>query len=306
MKINKYISVLLIVVFSTFLFAGCKSSSEKKVIFIPQMLNGGEYWDNISSNLQNEIESLGYEYELMGADEWSAQKQCEVIKEAVNMNVTAIVLAPVGTSDLFPAFKEANKAGVPIILIDTDIDRNLLASADTAVATFVGASNYEGGKMVADRLAQELESGSKVAILSGGVDSANGESRCQGFNDEISAKGMNVVANLTSGWSEEEGYANAKLLLKAYPDLKAVFAVNSTVYKGVEKASEEYGIPVYGGVFDCDDDALKSIEEGKLICIFDQNSEGMAKSVAEVVNKLASGETVESVTTSEGKMISKN
>lgn len=47
------------------------------------------------------------------------------------------------------------------------------------------------------------------------------------------------------------------------------------------------------------------IKKGILLCTYDQNIEGLAETVGEVVKKIANGEKLEPVTVSEGKLLSK-
>lgn len=47
------------------------------------------------------------------------------------------------------------------------------------------------------------------------------------------------------------------------------------------------------------------MEKGILLCTYDQNIEGLAETVGEVVKKIANGEKLEPVTVSEGKLLSK-
>ncbi len=118
-------------------------------------------------------------------------------------------------------------------------------------------------------------------------------------------KGMDVAARITceSGSDSEEAYENTKLLLTAYPDIKVFFAANSPIYKGMEKALLEYNVSAVTGTFDCDDEILNSIKEGRLTCTLDQNSEGVAEGVIEVINSLMKGEKVNDITITDGKMI---
>lgn len=305
MRINKVISLVLFIILVTFMLIGCKTTSQKTVVFIPQMLDNGEYWDNINNSLKSEVEKQGYIYKLEGPEEWGADKQAKIIENVISENVDAIIIAPTGTEPLFPAIKKANDADIPIILIDSDIDIELLSSYGAKVATFVGADNYYGGQQVGDMISEKLPKGSKVAILGGEVDSANGESRCDGFNDAVIKNGMNVVAKLSTDWSADSGYEGAKLILQSYPDLKAIFTVNGAVYEGAKQASEECEIEFLAGTFDYDEITLKNISDGDILCTFDQNTQGMAESVAEVINKLFAGDTVDEFTNSEGKLITK-
>lgn len=305
MRTNKIISLVLFIILATFMLMGCKTTSQKTVVFVSQMLEQGKYWDDINNTLKSEVEKQGYIYKREGAEEWGADKQAKIVETAISEKADAIIIAPVGTVELFPVIKKANDANIPIILIDSDIDRELLSSYGVKVTTFVGINNYYGGEQVGNMISEKLPKGSKVAILAGDADSVNGEIRCDGFKDAAIKNGMNVVAKLSTDWSVEEGYESAKLMLQSYPDLKAIFAVNNAVYKGGKQAAEEYGLEILAGTFDCEEDTLKNISDGDLLCTFDQNIEEIAKSVAEVINKSFSGDTVDDITNSEGKLITK-
>ena len=305
-RICKLFSFVIVFALTVSIIAGCAGIKSNTVVFIPQLL-GDEYWNNLSDKLQKEIEAGGYDYKQMGPDEWDSKKQAEVIKQAVKEKSHAIVLAPVSNevSNLFDAIKEANKAKIPVILIDTDIDRNLLASDGVEITTFVGVDNYDSGKEIADKVAENLVNNSQVAIVDGSTDSLNGVYRCDGFADGIKNKGMNIVSRITTSWSEDEAYTNTKLLLEAYPDIKAIFTVNSNVYKGAIKAITESGKSIITATFDCDDTTKKGFDEDLLLCTFNQSAENMSKSVAEVLKDLDNGKTVDSITKSKGELITK-
>ncbi len=307
MKINKIISLILILIFTMACFAGCnvKSGGNKTIAFVPQMINSGAFWDDMNANLKKEVEARGFNYITAASEEWGPDPQSEVISQLVDKKVDVIITAPSGTYQFFEVFKKANDAGIEIILVDANMDREYLASYGAHVTTFVGIDNYKCGQDVANVLAEKLPQNSQVAIFSGGVDSPNSEERSDGFSDAMKEKGMNVVARNAISWTADDGYAKAKQVFKAYPDIKGVFTVNSTVNSGVYKAAEEYGIDILGASFDTDDEIIQRIQDGNVVCTLDQNSAEMAKKVAEVVDRLMKGEEVEPVIEYEGKIISK-
>lgn len=306
MKINKWISLLLVIIVSSVFLIGCKANGKNTVVFIPQILNNGEYWDNISNSIKQEAENQGYNYKVLGSEEWSEEKQSEVILNAIKEKADVIILAPIGTTGLFDAIKEANKANIPIILVDTDINRELIESYGAYISTYIGIDNYAGGEQIGNIVINKLPKGAEVAVLTGNVNSGNGDERCQGFYDVAVKNEMKVVAELSTQWNADDGYEKAKLIFEAYPNIKGVFAVNSEVYAGINKAAKEKNMSIIGGTFDCNDATMKLINEGELECSFDQNIEAIGKNVIEVVNKLMSGETVDKVTVTEGKIITRN
>lgn len=304
MKLNRVISLTIVVIFSCLLFVGCRDGGDaKKVVFIAQM-STGDYWENLSDSINKEAVKAGYKYKFTGPKEWNAKQQAKVIEKAVKEKPAAIILAPIGNTDLFSAIKKANDADIPVILIDNDMNRELLDAYGAYVTTYVGIDNYDGGVKVADEFTNNISKSDKVAVFYGNVTSENSENRCNGFYDTMTKNGFDVVETLTAN-SEDESYEKAKLLIAAHPDIKAIFTANSGSCKGVLKAAEEANLQIKTGTFDCDDDILKGINEGKIICTFDQNSEGMSKGAIEVVDKLSKGEKVKSVTVTEGKLITK-
>lgn len=303
-KLVKLLIVMSVATISCISLDGCYKN--KQIVFIPQQLDQDTYWNDISQNLKNSAESQGYTYNVMASKENDAGEQGDVIKEAVKSKPSAIVLGPVASKELYPGLKEAQDNGVPIILIDTDIDRELLASDNIKVTTFVGIDNYKCGKNVADKLSEKISRNSKVGILRGSIDSDCSEKRGNGFRDEIAHNGMNVVADVSTNWSDRDGYRKAKLILESNPDLKAIFAVNCNVLSGAKKAADEANVTLEYGTFDTNEDTINDIQDGKIVCTLDQDSKNMTKTIMEVVNKIDKCEKVEDITTYEGKLITKN
>lgn len=48
---------------------------------------------------------------------------------------------------------------------------------------------------------------------------------------------------------------------------------------------------------------MDNIKGGKLICTYDQYNEGIAKGVVKVIDKIQKGEKVDSITKTEGRLI---
>ncbi|MBE6050784.1 MAG: sugar ABC transporter substrate-binding protein [Clostridium sp.] len=309
MKLNRFISLLLIsilVVMMSF-FVGCsKEGNSKKIIFVMQQKENGDFFNSLNDNLEKTLTESGYSYENLCPEQWGANYQSKVIEEAIESKPEAILLAPVIGNQLYGAIEKANKANIPIILLDTNLDRELLAAARISVSTFIGIDNYKGGKMVADKVSEGLEKGSKVAIVGGGVTAFNGEERCKGFEDEIKSKGMNVVGKTTTDWSDTEGYQRGKLILTVNPDVKLVFTANSSILKGFMKAANELGITsIKGATFEKDSITDEYMKNGILLCTYDQNIKGISKTVYDVIKKIESGEKLEEVTNSEGILCTK-
>jgi erythritol transport system substrate-binding protein len=76
---------------------------------------------------------------------------------------------------------------------------------------------------------------------------------------------MEMVAQQTANWSQDEGFTVTEALLQQYPDVKGIISGNDTMALGAQAAVEAAGKPeiiVVG--FDGSDDAIASINQGGL------------------------------------------
>jgi len=305
MNIKTLLSLMLVIVLSGTSFIGCNKTSGKTIGFLPKQLEGVPYWEDMETGIKNEASKYGYEVVSKFDKDAGVAKQKELMKEMINDKVAAIVLAPNSVTELVPEIKEANEANIPVILVDTDIDSGLLESADAKVATYVGIDNYEGGKLVSKTVAAKLPKGSEVAIIGGSVGQTNVDARCKGYRDGATEEGMKVVAELSTNWTPDDGYVKASQILKAYPNVKAIFTVNNTIYTGAYAASKDLNKQLVMGCFDLDDNTMKSINVGELECTLSQDSDSMTQKAVEAIDRLLSGQTVEANTVSEAKLIVK-
>ena len=79
-------------------------------------------------------------------------------------------------------------------------------------------------------------------------------------------------------------------MLEAHPDIKAIFAQNDEMALGAIEAIGDKDIQVIG--FDGNEDAMKSIKNGKLDATIAQQPELMCKEAIKVVNGLMKGDSV--------------
>ena len=227
------------------------------------------------------------------------------MQEMIKQNVSAIILAPCSVTEIISDIKDANNKGIPVILIDTDVDRDLLTIKKAKVETFAGTDNYEGGKLSGERVAAQTEGKGNVAILNGSIGQTNGEARCSGFEDVVKKAGMTVVASISTDWSKDDGYEKAKNLLLAYPDIKAIFAANENIALGAVSAMKELNKKVLIECFDTSDDTLKAINVGEIDSSVSQHPELMAKNGVEAAIKIIKGEKIDSIISTKIELVTK-
>src|SRR5690625_8043907 len=77
--------------------------------------------------------------------EIDVELQVQIVENLIQRRVDAILLAPSGSREVIPVISKANQAGIPMIILDTRVDEELLRRDQAEVAVFIGSDNYEGG-----------------------------------------------------------------------------------------------------------------------------------------------------------------
>lgn len=292
-KIKKMYIYLFLLNFMAITFLGCSNSTSKVIAFIPK--GDSTYWTMVKENINKTASENGFQVESKATDsESDYKKQKEIMQEMIKDKVSAILLAPCSVTELIPDIKEANKKGIPVVLIDTDVDKELLEIENAEVETFVGTDNYAGGKLIGERAVKKTDGKGNVAILNGIIGQIGGEARCKGFEDTVKSAGMNVVASVATNWSKDDGYNKAKTLLLAYPDLKIIFAANDDIAQGVLEAMKELNRNILIETFDTSDETIADINKREIDATVNQHPEIMAKNSVEAVKTILNGNKVDS------------
>lgn len=231
-------------------------------------------------------EEKGIEVTVVDAQD-DTSVQLNGMEDLIQQKVDLILVNPVDSDAIAPAVESANTAGIPVIAVDR-------SSAGGEVVTLIASDNVAGGEMAANFIIEELGEGAKVVELEGIPGASASNERGTGFNN-IAEEKLDVLESQTANFNRAEGLTVMENMLQAHPDIEAVFAQNDEMALGAIEAIEAAGklgdILVVG--FDGNDDALKSIEDGKLSATIAQQPYEMGKLAIEAVEKYFSGEEVE-------------
>lgn len=218
-----------------------------------------EYWQEIERGMKSAAEKYGIDLTVQASSEESAQsQQLSITQTMIGQRFDAFLVSPESTSNLTPAIKQMQSKGLPIVNVE---DARIDATA------FVGpASQFEGGN-AGEYIASQLPNGGKVAQIEGSAGSNAAQLRTSGFKEAISkAPNVQLVASVPGDWDASKAYDAASSLLKANPDLAAIYANNDTMALGVVKAVADAGrtgrVIVVGT--DGIPSAIKAIKDGTL------------------------------------------
>ncbi len=207
----------------------------------------------------DKAEELGYTTSrLVHGDD--ANTQLELIQTCITQGAVAIILDNAGADATVAAVQEAADAGIPSFLVDREI-----TAEGVAVAQIV-SNNYQGATILAEDFASLMGETGTYIELTGKDTDTNAHVRSQGYHDVLDEiPDMEMVAQQTANWSQDEGFTVTEQLLQQFPDVKGIIAGNDTMALGAQAAVAAAGKPdiiVVG--FDGSDDAIQSIAAGEL------------------------------------------
>lgn len=233
-------------------------------------------------------------------EETDIEGQIRIIESAIASKVNAIAVAPSQADQVQPTLEKAVEAGIPVVLIDTDI------ANFTNKAAFVGTDNRLGGQLGGEFIVSALQPGDEVAIIRGAAGDPVHNQREEGAKTAMEAAGLTVVAVQPADSDRAKGQTVAENLLTANPNLKAIFATNDEMALGAANAAGAAGKTLVIVGFDASPDALQAIQDGVLAGSIAQFAGKIGELGTLTAAKVARGEAVEAFVNTGVEVVTKD
>src|SRR5215208_978491 len=183
-------------------FSGCNrnnaasSSGAPRVALVMKTLNHPFFLD-MQRGAQEAAQRAGVELVVQAAErEIDVEKQMQIIENLLQTAIKVLIVTPSGSREIASAIVKANRAGVPVIVVDTRVDPKAIADNSLKLESFIGSDNYEGGRLAGEHLAKVTGGKARVAVLEGIPGHETGDSRLRGFREALAAHpGMTIVAS---------------------------------------------------------------------------------------------------------------
>lgn len=291
---------LLIVIASVTFFSSCRRSEETDpnrptiALVVPTLNN--PFFVDMQSGADSAAKRLHINLVVQAGDrEADVEKQMQIIENLIQRKVSAICTAPYGTKEIIPAIVKANKAGIPVLIVDSRVDEKTLAESGGSILTFIGSDNKEGGRIAGEYIAKQLNYKGNVAVLEGtpGVETA--DKRLNGFREAVNKySGLKIVASQNANFQRDLGFNVFQNMLQAHPEIQAVFAANDLMALGAVEAIsivQRKDIIVVG--FDAVEDSRTAIQNGEMSGSVAQYPSEMGRLAVEYAYKAIKGEKIE-------------
>lgn len=289
----------LVVLLSILLMVSCSQEHEERVLMVLKTLDNPFFqdmqqgalneWNRSESKIefsvkagQNEGDVEGQRRILDGAFESSVAQTRSLLK--------GVILTPSGSgSDLIPQIKRLRDVGIPIVLLDTGINVDMLRKAETNYNTLIRSDNEAGGRLAASALVNGLQSRNscRLLILNGVPDHDTAKARRDGFVAGVRGTGCEIVLEKSGNWRRSEAQQIVGQLTPNW-NFDGVFAANDEMALGVHAALNQANV---GGNtlivgFDAIDEAISAVKSGILFATVAQDPEEMGKAGVRRIKQL--------------------
>jgi len=212
-------------------------SGSPTIALVVKTLNNPFFID-MQAGAEAETKRLGVNLLVQAAErEIDVERQMQIVENLIERHVDALCIAPSGSREIVPVIVKANRAGIPVLIIDTRADEKALAAAGGRIAAFIGSDNYDGGRIAGAFVAERLGGSGAVAVLEGIPGHETGDARLRGFREAIAAApGIHIVASQPANWERDQGFNVCQNILQAHPDVKALFACSDLMALGAVEA----------------------------------------------------------------------
>jgi len=251
-------------------------------------------WRTANTNsLRNEAANRGID--LKFADGQSKQEnQIRAVRSFIAQGVDAIVLAPIVETGWDPVLREAQRANIPVVIMD----RSIVTEDESLYAAFVGSDFYEEGRMAADWLAEHAGDRTNIVELQGEPGSAAANERRKAFADALAAHPrFKIIDSQTGNFRRAEGKTVMEAMLKTHGNaVQIVYAHNDDMALGaiqaIEEAGKKPGEDIMIVSIDAIKEAVQAVADGKINCTVECNPLFGPK-IYDTIDAILAGQPVE-------------
>ena len=310
--INRLIIVLFMAILSLMVIGGrlftsideetFVSEEENRIVVGLSQLGSESGWRTANTeSLQNEFTQQNGYFLIFNNARQKQENQIKAIRSFISQRVDYIIFSPVVETGWETVLQEAKEAGIPVILMDRNVD----VTDRSLYVTCVGSDFVEEGERAGRWLEEDLIRHQKadetvnIVVLKGTQGSSSEIGRTAGFLD---------VASRHSNWRIlEPGYAAftsatgkevMENFLKKYPDIDVVVSQNDDMTFGAIEAIRESGqtVGIGGDItiisFDAVREALEMVAAGVINVDIECNPD-QGKYLSQVISMLEADEEVE-------------
>ena len=297
---KKLVSLLLVAIMvSGFLTVAMAEGLE--ITFVTPLL-GNPVWLAAKKGADDAAAEIGATVNWVGPSDIDMDEQVRQCELAIVENVDGIICCPLSPVIFESVYAEAQAEG--IVIINTAVD----TPEDTRTA-YIGTDYVNFGEQAARNLAEKMGGKGEVACLVTSLDSENQMAEMEAGKALLEREypDVKIVVVETSNSNTAQAADKTSAILDAYPELDAIWTLESTSPLGVAQTLQERDMLDQIIVLGIDDteDVLDLIDQGMIWGTMTQDFYKMGYESVKMIETVKAGGTVDSIQDSGTQLVTK-
>ncbi len=300
-----WLTIILAVAACTVLIAGnilrhSFAMNEKlKIIYIPKTREETDFWSELALGAESAAKEHQAELEILAPDaEKNTQQQRDYIRRALNERPDVLAVSPSLYSEMTELLKEVTEAGIPLVLIDSQLNEKIQTS-------YIGTDNVDAGVKMGEKVLEYVKEDTRIAIISQSKGTSTAMEREEGFRKGLAGEEKRVEKVLYCESDRQIACKMTKELLTEQPEINCVVGLNLPAVTGAAQAVDEMGlagqITVIG--IDNDETGIAYMEKGVIDALIVQKPFHMGYFGIKTAIEIARGKEVEPIIYSDTEVI---
>ncbi len=200
---------------------------------------------------------MGYTASV-NAHKGDTNAESTMIDTAMTNKSVAIVLDPANADGSVGAVKKAVAAGIPVLLVNAEINQEGLAAAQLV------SNNARGAALGATQWVESVGDKGNYVELFGNPADDNAATRLNGYETVLTQyPDLKKVAKEVADWDRTKGHDKMQSMLQANPDIQGVISGNDEMALGAIAALKEAG-KLEGVKVGGSPDAVAAVKAGEM------------------------------------------
>jgi ribose transport system substrate-binding protein len=251
------------------------------IAFSLKTVTNDDFQKAIAKSIQSAVEKTGNKFLLVTAGEQTAvSTQVNQLEDLIAKHVDAIILNPMDGKAVVPVLKKAKAAGIPVIVVDSSVEKG----NEALYVSYVGTDNFNAGVEAGKRMVKELGGKGNVLVVRGANGSLAGDNRVDGFKKGIAGSQVTIVGEQPGNWTNSVAMQVTENMLQANKQVQGLFTASDVMLDGILQAigdANRQGIHILA--VDGSSKAVDLVESGTIVGTMAQFPAKMGKIAVETL-----------------------